>query len=605
MQKEGIRETIRKLPATPGIYKYYDKDEKIIYIGKAKNLKKRVSSYFTKTHYENRKTAVMVSKISRIEFMLVDSEADALLLENSLIKEFRPRFNINLKDDKTYPYIRITRDRFPKIFPTRNPVKDGSEYFGPYASVRMMHTMLDMIRQLYPLRNCNLLLSEKNIRERKFKVCLEYHIGNCKGPCEGLQSEEDYSHSLDQVRKILRGNLTEPLQYLRSMMAEAAEAWKFEQADTYKRKMEILQNYQSRSTVVSQTIHDVDVMSIATDDKYAFVNYMKVVNGMVIQTQTIELKKQLDESPQELLAYALGEIRSRFPGHSGEMIVPFRPDLEEDAIKFTIPKQGDKKKLLDLSQKNVLFYKKERMEQYEKLNPDLRVERILTQIKNDLRLKELPYHMECFDNSNLQGTNPVSACVVFRNGRASKKDYRHFNIKTVTGPNDFASMQEVLRRRYTRVLDEGGELPQLIVVDGGKGQLSAAVQALKEIGVYGKTAVIGIAKRLEEIYYPEDPYPVMIDKKSETLKIIQQMRDEAHRFGITHHRSRRDKSTLQTGLTEIKGIGEETSRQLLAHFKSIKKIKAAGLENISALIGPSKAALVYRFYHADEASLEK
>lgn len=595
----GLKKFCARIPQTPGIYKYYNEADELIYIGKAKNLKKRVSSYFNKNH-DNGKTAVMVSKIRRIEFSLVDTEMDALLLENSLIKQFKPRYNINLKDDKTYPFIRITQDRFPKVFTTRTVVKDGSEYFGPYANGRMMHAILDMVRRLYPLRNCNLNLSAANIAAQKFKVCLEYHIGNCKGPCAGLQSEEDYLASLEEVRKILKGNLSEVLNNLRNGMYAAAEALRFEEAEDYKRRIEVLENYQSKSTVVSQTIHDVDVFSFASEGKYTFVNYMKVANGMIIQTQTVEIKQNLDESKEEILAQAIAEIRARYHSSSKEILVPFLPDINDDKIRFVIPKIGDKKKLLHLSEKNARYSMREKLEQYEKLNPDVKVERLMNQIKNDLRLTELPIHMECFDNSNFQGAYPVSACVVFKYGKPSKKDYRHFNVQTVEGPNDFATMKEAITRRYSRVLEEGETLPQLIVVDGGKGQLSASVEALKEMGLYGKMAIIGIAKRLEEIYYPEDPYPLLIDKKSETLKVIQQMRDEAHRFGITHHRKRRDKGTLKTELTDIKGIGSETARLLLTHFRSIQKIKEASMESLTELLGKSKAKAIYNYFHSEE-----
>lgn len=595
--EESLKKTIRQIPDSPGIYKYFDDSNELIYIGKAKSLKKRVSSYFNKNHHENRKTAVMVSRIRRIEFALVDSEIDALLLENSLIKEYRPKYNISLKDDKTYPFIRITKDRFPKVFPTRTLIRDGSEYFGPYASGRMMHTILDMVRQLYPLRNCNLNLSEKNIRAGKFKVCLEYHIGNCKGPCEGLQSEDDYMASLEQVRKILKGSIGEAVNHLKESMQAASESWQFEQAEFFRKKLEMLENYQSKSTIVSHSIHDVDVFTIASEGNYAFVNFMKVINGMIIQTQTIELKKNLDESPEELLSLAIGEIRARYNSTSREILVPFHPDISDESIRFTIPKIGDKKKLLDLSEKNVRYYMRDRMEQYEKLNPEVKVERLMNQMKVDLRLTELPHHIECFDNSNLMGTYPVSACVVFRDGRPAKKEYRHFNIETVTGPDDFATMKEVLTRRYSRIMEEGEALPQLVVIDGGKGQLSASVAALKEIGAYGKMAIIGIAKRLEEIYYPEDPFPMLIDKKSETLKVIQQMRDEAHRFGITHHRKRRNKGTLKTELTEIKGIGGETAKMLLTHFRSIKKVSEASETELAELLGKAKAKLVFAYFN--------
>jgi len=593
---DDIKEVIKNLPELPGVYKYFDDNDNLLYIGKAKSLKKRVSSYFNKIHYESRRTAVMVKKIVRIEFTIVQTETDALLLENSLIKEFQPRYNINLKDDKTYPFIRITKERFPKVYPTRNPVKDGSEYFGPYGSLKMMHTILGMIKQLYPLRNCNLVLSESNINSGKFRVCLEYHIGNCKGPCENHQTEEDYLQSIEQVRKILRGNINEVIHRLKDNIKTAADTWEFETAERLKRKLDILEQYQGKSAIVNQSIHNVDVLTIASDNRFAFANYMKIVNGMIIQTQTIELKKQLDETESELLGFALIEMRQRYLSNSREIIVPFLPDFELEDATFVVPKLGDKKKLLELSLKNALFYKKEKLEQYEKLNPELKTERLLAKIQADLRLTELPYHIECFDNSNLQGTNPVSACVVFKNGRASKKDYRHFNIKTVFGPNDFATMQEVLTRRYSRILAEGELLPQLIIVDGGKGQLSASVETLKSIGIYGKVAVIGIAKRLEELYYPEDPFPLLLDKKSETLKIIQQMRDEAHRFGITHHRKRRENSTLATELTSVKGIGEETARLLLSQFKSLKKVKLASEKELIDTIGQAKTRILLEYF---------
>ncbi len=595
--EDSIKEQIRSLPEQPGVYKYFDEKSELIYIGKAKSLKKRVSSYFNKNLYENRKTAVLVSKIRKIEYTVVETEMDALLLENSLIKEFKPKFNINLKDDKTYPFIRITAERFPKIFPTRQPVKDGSEYFGPYASVRMMNTILDMVKQLYPVRNCNLNLSDQNIKSGKFKVCLEYQIGNCKGPCEGLQSLEDYEYSIGQIKKILRGNISEVLQHLKALMLEASQTLKFEEAARYKQKLEILENYQSKSTIVSKTIHNIDVFSIAGDDKRAFVNYLKVNNGMIIQTLTMEFAKKLDESSEEILALAIAEIRERYNSTSQEIIVPFLPDIEDDSsLIFSIPKGGEKKKLLDLSLKNAQMYRKEKLEQYEKLNPDLKIDRVLTQMQKDLRLKDLPKHIECFDNSNFQGAYPVSAMVCFKDAKPSNKDYRHFNVKTVEGPNDFATMKEVITRRYSRLIEEKETLPQLIVVDGGKGQLSSAVEALKELGIYGQLAIVGIAKKLEEIYYPEDPIPLHIDKKSETLRVIQHMRDEAHRFGITHHRNRRDKGTLQTELTTISGIGEETARVLLAHFKSVKKIKEASLEELIPIIGQKKANLLRDFY---------
>lgn len=584
------------MPETPGVYRYFDKDNKLIYVGKAKSLKKRVSSYFTKNHHENRKTAVMVSKIVRIEFTLVDSEFDALLLENSLIKKHQPRFNINLRDDKTYPFICIKNERFPRIFPTRNPVKDGSDYFGPYASVRIMHTMLDLIKSLYPTRNCTYILNEANVAALKYKTCLEFQIGNCKGPCENLQSEADYNEGIKQVKNILRGNIDEVLDFLLKEMQDAATQLHFERAAVLKQKYSLLQNYQSKSTIVSKSIHNVDVFSIAYDDFYAFVNYFKVANGMIIQTHTVEIKKKLDETPAELLAYAIVEIRETFHSNSTEIIVPFEPDIEDERLHFSIPKAGEKKKLLDLSYKNAFYAKKEKLDQYDKLNPEVKTERLLTVMKNDLRLQELPYHIECFDNSNFQGKYPVSAMTVFKNGKPSKKDYRHFNVRTVEGPDDFATMREVIHRRYKRAVEEKQPLPQLIIIDGGKGQLSAAVESLKELGVYGKVTVVGIAKRLEELYFPDDELPLYLDKKSETLRVIQQIRDEAHRFGITHHRKRRDKGTLQSELDTIQGIGPSTIELLLKELKSVKKIKEAPLELLEQIVGKAKAVLIKDYF---------
>lgn len=594
--EKKLKDIISLLPSSPGVYKYYSSEGELIYIGKAKNLKKRVSSYFNKNQYDDRKTAVLVSRIADIQYTVVDTEFDALLLENNLIKEFKPRFNIDWKDDKTYPFIRLTKERFPKIFPTRNPVKDGSEYFGPYGSVRMMHTILELVRNLYPLRNCNLILSDANIKAGKFKVCLEYQIGNCKGPCEAFQSEESYNTSIEQVRKILKGNVSAVIQYLKKEMVDASAELLFEVAAEAKKKLEILEQYQGKSTIVTQVRHDVDVFNISETEKSAFINYLKVNHGFIIQTQTLEYKKRLNETPQELLETAIAEMRNRYNSKSTEIIVPFNLDIEDENIKFTEPKSGDKKKLLDLSLKNAIYYKNDRVSQTEKLNPDLKVERVMNQMKEDLRLTELPHHIECFDNSNFQGAYPVSAMVCFRNGKPSKRDYRHFNIKTVEGPDDFASMKEAVTRRYKRMVDENQPLPQLLIVDGGKGQLSSTVDALKEMNLYGKIPVIGIAKRLEEIYYPDDPLPLYIDKKSETLRIIQHMRDEAHRFGITHHRNRRDKGTLVSELTSIKGIGAESAKQLLSQFKSVKRIKEASPESIAAIVGDARAKLVKEYF---------
>jgi excinuclease ABC subunit C len=595
MHSAYLVRVISSLPETPGVYKYYDAEGTLIYIGKAKNLKRRVTSYFTKNH-DSKKTAMLVSKIVDIQFTLVDTEIDALLLENSLIKKFQPKFNINLKDDKTYPYICIKNERFPRIFSTRQLIRDGSEYFGPYANGTMMHTVMEVIKTLFQIRTCNLNLSEENIDAKKFKVCLEYQIGNCKAPCVSLQNEEDYNDTIKQIKNILRGNLGVVITHLKSMMNDAASKLKFEQAAEFKNKLATLENYQSKSTIVNSSINNIDVFGFVSDERFAFVNYLKVVNGMIIQTQTFELKKKLDESQEELLEFAIAEVREQYKSNSPEIIVPFDIQLQDEQLTFTVPKAGDKKKLLDLSMKNAIYYKREKLNQYETLNPDLKVERVLTQMMNDLRLTELPKHIECFDNSNIMGTYPVSACVVFKDAKPSKKDYRHFNVKTVEGPNDFATMKEVVYRRYKRMLDEGEALPNLIVIDGGKGQLSSAVESMKELGIYGKIPVLGIAKRLEELYYPEDELPLYIDKKSETLKIIQQIRDEAHRFGITHHRNRRDKGTLKSELENIKGVGEETIKLLLNELRSVKKIKEASLEELTQIIGQARAKLIIEYF---------
>jgi len=589
------------LPDSPGVYKYFDNQGNLLYVGKAKSLKKRVSSYFNKQQHDNRKTQVMVGKIADIDFTVVDSEMDALLLENSLIKEFQPRYNINLKDDKTYPYIRITRERFPRVYPTRNKIPDGSEYYGPYGSVRVMDTVLDLIKKLYPTRNCSLNLSERNISSGKFRVCLEYHIGNCLGPCEARQTEADYNEQLAHIRYLLRGHLGEVKRHLKSLMGEAAEALRFEEAQKYKEKLELLERFQAKSTVVNLNIGNVEVCTLSSHGNQVFVNHLRVSEGVIISSKNMEYRRKLEEPDSEILLLALAEADNGTAYKQREIISSFIPEEWNDpALNFSVPKTGDKKKLLELSMRNTLLFKKEKLAQYEKLDPGLRVERLMNQMQQDLRLKDPPLHIECFDNSNLQGAHAVSACVVFREGKPAKSDYRHFNVRSVSGPNDFDTMKEVITRRYSRLLEEGLSLPQLVVVDGGKGQLSAAVEALQKLGIYGKMAIVGIAKRLEEIYYPNDPVPLYIDKKSETLKVIQHMRDEAHRFGITHHRKRRDKSTLGTELTEIPGIGEETAATLLRSFRSVKRIREATLSDLSHSIGPAKAGTVYRHFHPDE-----
>src|SRR6201989_3507936 len=590
------REALKNIPHRPGVYQFWDDEKELIYIGKAKDLRNRVSSYFIKDNQLNGKTRMLVSKIRNITFTIVDTEIDAWLLENSLIKKHQPRYNINLKDDKTYPWIIIKNENFPRIFWTRKIIRDGSKYLGPYGSIGMMHTILDLIRETYPLRTCNLPLTRANIDAGKFKVCLEYQLGNCKGPCQNYQTEDDYEHNIEEIKDILNGKIGAVLRNLKGDMEAAVAGLNFELAHRLKRKFDLLENYQSKSTVVNSSITDVDVFNIASDEKYAFVNFLKVMNGTIIQTQTIELKKRLDESDEELLTIAISEFRTRYDSHSKEVIVPFDLHVDDPKIKFTVPKLGEKKKLLDLSQKNVLFFKKEKIDQYEKLNPEIRTERLLTTMMKDLRMNQLPRHIECFDNSNFQGKYPVSAIVVFKDGKPSKKDYRHFNVKTVEGPNDFATMEEAVHRRYRRMLDEGTELPQLIIIDGGKGQLSSALKSLKLLGIEKQVTVIGIAKRLEELYYPGDQYPLYLDKKSETLKVIQQLRDEAHRFGITFHRKKRDKGTLVTELEVIDGIGKTSADKLLKYFRSVKKIREATLDELQEVVNTKQAAAIRDYF---------
>lgn len=596
MERFDYRATLKNIPHRPGVYQFWDSENELIYIGKAKDLRNRVTSYFNKDLNVNAKTRVLVSKIRNITFTIVDTEVDAWLLENSMIKKHQPRYNVMLKDDKTYPWIIIKNENFPRIFWTRRIVRDGSKYLGPYASVSMMHTILDLIRETYPLRTCNLALTRENIDKGKFKVCLEYQLGNCKGPCQNYQTEDDYDNSINEIKDILNGKISNVVREMKAAMDVAVADMNFELAHKLKRKYDLLEKYQSKSTVVNSSITDVDVFSIASEEKYAFVNFLKVMNGTIIQTQTIELKKRLDESDEELLTLAIFEFRSRYNSHSKEIIVPFDVHLEDASIKFTVPKLGEKKKLLDLSQKNVQFFKREKIDQYEKLNPEIRTERLLTQMMKDLRLNQLPRHIECFDNSNFQGKYPVSAIVVFKDAKPSKKDYRHFNVKTVEGPNDFATMEEAVHRRYRRMLDEGTELPQLIIIDGGKGQLSSAMKSLKLLGIEKQVTVIGIAKRLEELYYPGDQYPLYLDKKSETLKVIQQLRDEAHRFGITFHRKKRDKGTLATELELIEGIGKTTAEKLLKYFKSVKKIREANEQELMEVVNLKQAKAILTYF---------
>ena len=586
---------LKTLPNQPGVYQFYDKEGVILYIGKAKNLKKRVSSYFTKNH-DSGKTKVLVKKISSIEHIVVNTETDALLLENNLIKKYQPRYNVLLKDDKTYPWICIKKENYPRVFLTRKVVRDGSEYFGPYTSIRTAKALLSLIKELYPLRTCAYDLSEKNIENKKYKVCLEYHIKNCKGACEGLQSETDYLDDIKEIRNIIKGNFKDSLQKFNDLMLKFSANTEFEEAHKIKEKMDLLANYQAKSTVVNPSITDVDVFSIISDESFAYVNFFKVNNGAIIQSHTVEIKKKLDEEDKHLLELAIIEIRQRFRSQSKEIYVPLKVNVG-DSIKISVPKLGDKRRIVELSLRNAKYYRQERFKQIKIVDPDRHTNRIMAQMKKDLRLLEEPRHIECFDNSNIQGSNPVASCVVFKNGKPSKKEYRKFNIKTVEGPDDFGSMVEVVHRRYKRLLEEGEELPQLIIIDGGKGQLSSALKSLEVLGLRKKIAIIGIAKRLEEIYYPDDPIPLYLDKKSETLKIIQHLRNEAHRFAITFHRNKRSKSAIQTELEQIPSIGKQTVINLLKHFKSAKRVSEASNKELEKIIGFSRATKVFNYYH--------
>lgn len=598
MAKSPLEIQLQTLPNSPGVYQYFDANDTIIYVGKAKNLKKRVSSYFTKTH-ENGKTRILVKKIANIKHIVVDTETDALLLENNLIKKYKPRYNVLLKDDKSYPWICIKKERFPRVFQTRRLIKDGSEYFGPYTSVKTVYTLLDLIRGLYQLRTCNYDLSQEKIDTGRYKVCLEYHLGNCKGPCEGYETVAEYDENIKAIREILKGNFKDSLQRFKRQMNNLAKDMHFEEAQKVKEKIDVLENYQAKSTIVNPKINNVDVFSIVSDESYAYVNFLQISLGSIVRSHTLEIKKKLDETDKELLEIAIVEIRQRFNSQSKEIYAPFKIDIG-DNIKVTIPKLGDKKHILDLSIRNAKYYRLEQLKQVKIVDPDRHANRIMAQMKADLRLKEEPRHIECFDNSNIQGTHPVAACVVFKNGKPSKKDYRHFNIKTVEGPDDFASMEEVVYRRYKRLLDEKQPLPQLIIIDGGKGQLSSALKSLEVLNLRKEIAIIGIAKRLEELFYPNDPIPLYLDKKSETLKIIQQLRNEAHRFGIEHHRNKRSKTALNTELETIPGIGEKTIVDLLKHFKSAKRISYAKLDELEDVVGVSRARKIYNHYNQNK-----
>ena len=589
-----IKIQLKTIPNKPGVYQYFDKEGKLLYVGKAKNLKKRVSSYFTKQH-DIGKTRVLVKKIVSIKHIVVETETDALLLENNLIKKYQPRYNIMLKDDKTYPWICIKKERFPRVFSTRKMIKDGSEYFGPYTNVKTVYTLLELINGLFPLRNCNYDLADKNIKSGKYKVCLEYHLDNCLGTCEGKQTEENYNKNIAAIRNILKGNFKDSLVAFKNQMEDFATNLYFEDAQKIKEKIATLMNYQSKSMIVNSKINNVDVFSIVTDEAYGYVNYLQLSYGSSIRSHTLEIKKKLEETDEQILQISVIELRQRFQSQCKEIYVPFKINVGEN-LKIYVPKLGDKKRILDLSLRNAKYYRMERFKQTKITDPNRHENRIMSQMKKDLRLSEEPRHIECFDNSNIQGTNPVAACVVFKNGKPSKKDYRKFNIKTVEGPDDFASMEEVVYRRYKRLLDEKQPLPQLIIIDGGKGQLSSSLKSLDKLELRGKIAIIGIAKRLEELFYPEDPIPLYLDKKSETLKIIQQLRNEAHRFGITFHRNKRSKEALNTRLLNIEGIGEKTIIELLKIFKSLKRLQTASFDDLTKAVGPSKAQKIINHF---------
>jgi len=594
MELTSLELQVKVLPNAPGVYQYFDKEERILYIGKAKDLKKRVSSYFNKTH-DSARLQILVKKIVTIKHIVVNTESDALLLENTLIKKHQPRYNILLKDDKSYPWICIKKERFPRVIITRRVIKDGSEYFGPYTNKKQLYTLINLFKELYPLRSCTYDLSESNINNNKYKVCLEFHLKNCNGACEGYETNEEYSEYIIAIRNILRGNFKESIKKFTTAMNSHASNMEFEQAQQFKLKIEALGNYQEKSTVVNTKINNVDVFSIESDESYAYINFLQISHGAVVRSHTTEIKKKLEETDAEILELSIVELRQRFKSLSREILLPF-PVAVPDNLKVTIPQLGDKRKILDLSLRNAKFSRQERFKQIKIIDPERHTKRLLAQIQKDLRLPHLPVHMECFDNSNIQGTNPVAACVVFKNGKPSKKDYRKFNIKTVEGPDDFASMEEVVYRRYKRLLDENEPLPQLIIVDGGKGQLSSGLKALDDLNIRGKVTIVGIAKRLEEIYYPGDSYPLYLDKKSESLKVIQHMRNEAHRFGITFHRQKRSKAALETELDNIPGIGEKTVIELLKTFRSVARIKVASKESLTEVVGLSRAQKIIEFY---------
>ena len=592
-----IPDKVSSLPGKPGVYQFYDSQGRVIYVGKAKNLKKRVASYFNKGRYESHRLAMLVSRIADIQFIVVESESDALLLENNLIKKYQPRYNVQLKDDKTFPWICIKNEPFPRVFSTRNVVRDGSLYFGPYTSAHMVRVLLDLVRRLYPLRTCSYQLTRGNIQKGKFKECLEYHIGNCRAPCIGLQTEAGYNQSIENIKRILKGDIQEVIGYMQEMMNDYAADHQFEEAQAIKEKIQLLEKYKSRSTVVSTRIHNVDVFSTLEKGRQVYVNYLKVVSGRIIQSHTMEIKRKLDETPADVLPMAITDIRQRLESQSKEVVVPFEVDYPVEGLHLTVPQKGDKKKLLELSQRNLKYYHYEKEQRNEKIQAKFSRSRELEQLQKDLRMDQLPRHIECFDNSNIQGHFPVAACVVFRNGKPARKEYRHFNIRSVTGPDDYASMKEVVFRRYRRLLNQGDELPQLVVIDGGKGQLSAARSSLLELGIEKQVVVIGIAKRLEEIYFPDDPVPLYLDKKSSSLKTIQHLRDEAHRFGIQFHRQKRSQDFTTTELEQIKGIGPQTARALLEKYGSVAEVRKLDRQSLEQEVGASRAQLIYGHFH--------
>ena len=594
--REDLKEKVSLLPDSPGVYLYYDKDGTVIYVGKAKNLRRRVSSYFNRIHTVAR-TNILVKNICDLRYNVVGSEEDALHLENSLIKQYKPRYNVLLKDDKSYPWICVTKEPYPRVFLTRSAPHQGAKFYGPYANVQMARTVLQLLREMYPIRTCSHVITEESIARQRTKICLQYHIKNCKGCCEGLISQEEYARFFDEIRQILSGDTQQLCDYLKEEMSLLAAELRFEEAQAVKEKYLLVEKYKAKSVIVSAQIHNLDVYSVAHDDDCFYVNYLHLHKGAIVQCLTLEYRKKLEESEAEVLSLAIAEINRKFERRMKEVVVPLLPDSDFESVNFTIPQRGDKRKLLDISLKNAKQFMLDKLKHSEKLNPEQRVMRTLTTMQHDFHLNELPRHIECFDNSNIQGTNPVASCVVFKNAKPSKKDYRHFNIKTVEGPDDFASMKEVLTRRYSRLVAEGEELPQLVIVDGGKGQLSAAVEAFDAMGLRGKIALAGIAKRLEEIYFPGDSIPLYIDKNSESLRVVQHLRDEAHRFGITHHRNRRSKGQVHSALDEIKGIGNVSRETLLRHFRSLKRLTDASIDEIANVIGPAKASIIYNALH--------